>query len=94
MSAFRFRQSRAIDPHLDLRRIKQGSSLLVAGNSAFLSLGTGIWRNFWSFITCVKYPFEFQEGTWAFFGNAAVSKGLLKRVGENFVDRVELWLEA
>ena len=54
----------------------------------------GICGNFWSFLKHVKYPFEFQEGTWAFFGNAAVSKGLLKHAGENFVDCMELWLEA
>ena len=55
---------------------------------------TGIWAYFWSFIKRVKYPFKFQEGTWAFFGNAAVSKGLLKRAGENFVVCIEVWQEA
>ena len=54
---------------------------------------TGVWGNICSFIKPVKYPFEFQEGTWAFYGNAAESKGLLKRVGENFVASVELWRE-
>ena len=26
---------------------------------------TGIWGNFWGLLKHVKYPFEFQEGTWA-----------------------------
>ena len=34
-------------------------------------VGTGFWGNFWSFLKRVKYPFEVQEGTWAFFGNTA-----------------------
>ena len=40
---------------------------------------------------CVKYPFEFQEGTWAFFPNTAASKGLFKCAVKNFVVCVELW---
>ena len=47
-------------------------------------VGTGIWGNFWSFIKRGKYPFEFQEGTWAFFGNASTYKGLLKRAGDKW----------
>ena len=57
-------------------------------------VGTGIWGKFWSFIKRGKYPFEFQEGTWAFFGNASTYKGLLKRAGDNIVVCVELWREA
>ena len=53
----------------------------------------GIWGNLCSFKKPVKYPFEFQEGTWAFYGDAAASKGLLKHVGDNFVASVELWWE-
>ena len=47
-------------------------------------VGTGIWGNFWSFIKHGKYPFEFQEGTWAFFGNSSTYKGLLKRAGDKW----------
>ena len=47
-------------------------------------VGTGIWGKFWSFIKRGKYPFEFQEGTWAFFGNASTYKGLLKRAGDKW----------
>jgi len=57
-------------------------------------VGTAIWRNFWSFIKRVKYPFEFQEGSWAFFRNAALKRGLLKYAGEKIVVGVELWREA
>ena len=32
----------------------------------------GILGSFWAFIKDVKFPFEFQEGTWDFLGNAAV----------------------
>ena len=47
-------------------------------------VGTGIWGKFWSFIKRGKYPFEFQEGTWAFFGNSSTYKGLLKRAGDKW----------
>ena len=33
----------------------------MAGNSAFLSSGTGISGNFWSFVKHVEDPFEFQR---------------------------------
>ena len=59
----------------------------------FLSSGDGYLGKILEFPKRVKNPFEFQEGTWAFYEIAAVSKGLLKRAGENFKVCLELWQE-
>ena len=60
----------------------------------FLSSGDGYLGKILEFPKRVKNPLEFQEGTWAFYEIAAVSKGLLKRAGENLVACVVLWREA
>ena len=56
-SAFLSRQSMEIDPHFDLRWGKRGSSLLVVGNSAFLSSGDGYLRNLVEFYKACQGPF-------------------------------------
>ena len=60
----------------------------------FLSSEDGYLGKILEFPKRVKNPLEFQEGTWAFYEIAAVSKGLLKRAGENLVACVVLWWEA
>ena len=63
------RQSRAIDPHLELRRGKRGSSYLVAGISAFLSSGDWYRWKLLEFCKACGGPFRVPRETWAFFGN-------------------------
>ena len=57
MSAFLSRSSRAIDPHLDVRRGKRGSSGLVVVNSAFLSSGDGYLGKILEFHEAFQVPF-------------------------------------
>ena len=57
MSAFLSRSSRAIDPHLDVRRGKRGSSGLVVVNSAFLSSGGGYLGKILEFHEAFQVPF-------------------------------------
>ena len=69
--AFLSRLSRAINPHLDLG-VEKGAHLDLWWETQHSPrVGMDINGNFWSFIKGVKYPFEFQERTWDFFGNTA-----------------------
>ena len=63
MSAFLSRRCRAIDCHLELRRGKQGSSWLMAGNSAFLSSGDEYLVKLLEFHKACQVPFRVQGGT-------------------------------
>ena len=50
---------------------KTGLFLSCGRTQHSFRVGTGIEGSFWGFIKGVKFPFEFQEGTWDFMGNAA-----------------------
>ena len=55
-----------MDPHLEMMRGKWGSSLIVVGNSLFLSSADGVSGNFLNCIKGVMYSFEADEGRWDF----------------------------
>ena len=57
-SDFLSRRSRGIDPHLEFRRGKRGSSSLVAGNSVFLSSGDGYLGKLLEFHKGCQVPFR------------------------------------
>ena len=80
-----FQASRAIDTHLNSRRGKWGSSSLVAGNSAFLSSGDRYLGKLLEFCKAFHGCFCVPRETWALFGNAVASKGLIMRAGKNFI---------
>ena len=65
-SGFLSRESRGIDPHLEMRSGK-GAQIEVCWETRCSSrVGTGISGTFLSCIKGVKYPFMFPEGTWHF----------------------------
>ena len=77
MWGFLFRQSRGIDPHLEMRRGKGAQIEVCWGNRCSSRVGTGMLENCWSCIKGVEYCFEFQEGTWAFSRDATEGKDLI-----------------
>ena len=94
MLGFLFRQSRGIDPHLEMTRGK-GAQIEVSRETQCSSqVRTGMLGNFLSCIKGVEYRLEFQEGTWWDFSrDAAVAKGLISHWGENPVVFLEAWRE-
>ena len=60
----------------------------------FLSSGGRYLGKLLEFPKECQVPIQVLEETWAFFGNAAASNGLLKHAGDNFVFCVGLWWEA
>ena len=79
MSGFLCSQCREMDPHLEMMRGKWGSSLIVVGNSLFLSSADGVSGNFLNCIKGVMYSFEAHEGRRDFSPDAVVEKGLIWR---------------
>ena len=66
MSGFLSRQSRGIDPHLEMRKGK-GAQIEVCQKTRCSSrVGTGMSANVLSCIKGFEYRFKFQEGTWDF----------------------------
>ena len=62
----------------------------MPGTSVFLSRETGMSGNFVGLIKAAKYPFDFQDGTWAFSGDAVAGKGFIFRSWGNHVVFLEL----
>ena len=60
----------------------------------FLSSGDGYLLKLLEFHKACRGPFRVPREMWAFFGNTAGEKGLLKHAGENFVVCLELCQEA
>ena len=92
-SGFLSRQSRGIDPHLEMRRGKGAQIEVCQENRCSAWVGMGMSGNFLSFIKGVEYRSEFQEGMWDFSWDAAVGKGLILRLGENPLVFLEAWRE-
>ena len=62
-------------------------------NSVFLSSGDAYVGELLELHKGVEYRFEFQEGTWDIFRDAAVGKGLISRLGENPLVFLKAWRE-
>ena len=60
---FLCRESRGIDPHLEMRRGKGAQTEVCRETPCSSRPGTAMLVNILSFIKGVKYPFTFQEGT-------------------------------
>ena len=73
--AFLSRQNWGIDPHLELRREKWGSSWVVAGNSAFLWSGDGYLRKLLGFHKGCQVPFRVLRRNMGFLGKRCNVKG-------------------
>ena len=94
-SGFLSRQSRGIDPHLEMRRGKGAQIEVCWETRCSFEVAMGTSGNFLSFIKGVEYRFKFQEGMWEFSCDPAMGKGLILRWGENplvFLEaRREVW---
>ena len=62
MSGFLFRQSRGIDPHLEMRRGKGAQIEVHQGTLCSFLVQTIMLGNFLSCIKGVEYLLDFQEG--------------------------------
>ena len=78
MPGFLSQRSREIDPHLEMRREKRGSSCLWY-TLVVSQLETEMSGNFLSCLKGVKDPFEAQEAWWDFSRDATMGKGLISR---------------
>ena len=93
MLGFLFRQSRGINPHLEMRRGKGAQIEVFRETGCSSRVRTGMSGNFLSCIKGVEYLIDFQERTWDFSRDAAVGKGLISRCGENPMVFLEVWQE-
>ena len=71
------RQSREIDPNLEMTGSKGAQIGLCWETRCSSRMGMSMSWNFWSCIKGVEYRFENQEGMWDFSRDAAVGKGLI-----------------
>ena len=66
MLGFLFRQSRGINPHLEMRRGKGPQIEVFRETGCSSRVRTGMSGNFLSCIKGVEYFFDFQEVRWDF----------------------------
>ena len=79
MLGFLSRESKGINPHLEMRNGKVAQIEVYSKTRCSSLVGLGMSGNFLSCIKGVKYPFMFQEGTWYFSRDTALEKGLISR---------------
>ena len=79
MLGFLSRESKGINPHLEMRNGKVAQIEVYSETRCSSLVGLGMSGNFLSCIKGVKYPFMFQEGTWYFSRDTALEKGLISR---------------
>ena len=64
-----------MDPHLEMKRLNHGSSLVVAGNSGFLSSGDGYVGELLELPKGCQVPFRGSRGKVGFLSRCCSGKG-------------------
>src|SRR5574339_378459 len=73
------RQSRGVDPPVQIRRVEEAPRKCCRKTSVFLSRETGMSGHFVGRIKGAKCPFDLQFLTWDFSRDAVAGKGFILR---------------
>ena len=77
MLGFLSRQSKELDPHLEMRRGKGAILELWRDPRCSSPVETGILGNFLSCLKGFKDPFKAQEGRWDLYRDTTAEKGFI-----------------